>query len=324
MKEKICCFLDNDEQYVLRLTEYINSHHALVYQAMAFTSLQAFSEAADNYDIELLVVSDSYGGKDFLQDMECKSFVILSDNTLDGCINRYQPVEDIIKDLIAHMNNYGSILKNDTDEAKIISVYSPATKCFKTTTAIAAAIACGRKGRTLFVNLEQFAGLGNILKNSRGGLSEAVYDYRAGGDSAYGKIIACTESIPGFDYLAPVSCADDIADLDDAELTELLVLLAVKGNYRYIVTDLGCVFNRPWKLLECSDMILVPEPLDYMGSRKLADFEKYLLMSGRSGVADRLVKMKIPYIDSIAGYEISIENASRDEIQQAVGRCLNG
>lgn len=71
-------------------------------------------------------------------------------------------------------------------------------------------------------------------------------------------------------------------------------------------------------------MILVPEPLDYMGGRKLADFEKYLMMSGRNGVADRLVKIKMPYIDSIAGYEISMENASIDEIQKTIGRCLDG
>lgn len=324
MREKICCFLDNDEQYVIMLTEYINSHHALMYRAMAFTSGQALLEAMDGYDIELMVIADDLAGEPFMENVKYKSLIILSDNADNGCVDRYQPADDIIRDLIAHMSGYETIPRRETDKTVMVSIYSPATKCFKTTSAIAAALVCGRKGHTLFVSLEQFSGLGNIFRNDRGGLSEAIYNYRAGGNNAYGKILSCTSSMPGFDYLAPVNCADDIADTDDSEITKMFAMLSEKGNYKYIVADVGCVFNKPWKLLENSDVILVPEPLDYMGGRKLADFEKYLMMSGRNGVADRLVKVKMPYIDSIAGYEISMENASIDEIQKTIGRCLDG
>ena len=148
MREKICCFLDNDEQYVIMLTEYINSHHALMYRAMAFTSGQALLEAMDGYDIELMVIADDLAGEPFMENVKYKSLIILSDNADNGCVDRYQPADDIIRDLIAHMSGYETILRRETDKTVMVSIYSPATKCFKTTSAIAAALVCGRKGHT--------------------------------------------------------------------------------------------------------------------------------------------------------------------------------
>ena len=116
MREKICCFLDNDEQYVIMLTEYINSHHALMYRAMAFTSGQALLEAMDGYDIELMVIADDLAGEPFMENVKYKSLIILSDNADNGCVDRYQPADDIIRDLIAHMSGYETILRRETDK----------------------------------------------------------------------------------------------------------------------------------------------------------------------------------------------------------------
>lgn len=121
--------------------------------------------------------------------------------------------------------------------------------------------------------------------------------------------------MPGFDYLAPVNCADDIADTDDSEITKMFAMLSEKGNYKYIVADVGCVFNKPWKLLENSDVILVPEPLDYMGGRKLADLKiSYDEWQKRSGGSSG--KGKDALYRQYSRLRDKHGNASIDEIQK--------
>ena len=324
MREKVCCILDRNENYAVKLTEYINNRHALPYRALAFTSADALVECADAYDIEILVADEAFSD-DGIERIGAKSCVVLAENAEsdNGRVCRYQAADDVIKDIIGNVSGYTSksIAVSDT---KVVSVYSPATKCFKTTTALAVAIAYGRLGKTLFISLEQFAGLDGILRDDRGGLSEAIYYYHIGGDNAYGKILSCSGSTHGFDYLSPVVCADDVADLTCDEIVKFVSMLAEKGGYLYIVADVGCVFNRPWKLLEVSDRIIMPEPLDYMGIRKVSQFEKYLMMSGRSGIENKICNIKLPYIEEAAGYEIGLDNAGSAAIQEAVRRCLDG
>ena len=76
MREKICCFLDIEEQYVIMLTEYINSQNALMNIAISFTSGQAVVEAMDGYDIELMVIADDLAGEPFMENVKYKSLII--------------------------------------------------------------------------------------------------------------------------------------------------------------------------------------------------------------------------------------------------------
>lgn len=325
MKEKVCCILDSDENYAARLTDYINERRALPYQAMAFTSANALKGCYDKYDIKLLVAGgdecDELNG--IVKPEVYIRFVEDSDDMDENEIFRYQPADHIVKDIISHISGFSQKYSGN-QTARILSVYSPATKCFKTTLALGIAVAALNEGKALFISFEQFAGLGNLLPSVRGGLSDALYYYKVGKEGASGKILSCTDRTIGFDFLAPAICADDIAELNDSEIVDFVYLLAKHGNYANIVIDVGCIFNRPWKLLEVSDKVIMPEPLDYMGRRKAAEFNNYLMLSGRSDIAGNIFKIDVPYDETLAGYEITAASVQNPGILQSAGRCLNG
>lgn len=324
MKEKVCCILDSDENYAVRLTDYINEHKALPYRALAFTSAGALEACRDKYEIKLLLA-----GGDETVDLELVSpevYISLSEeegNIEDNQVYRYQSAERIIKDLISHISGF-SRRYSQKRAAEILSVYSPATKCFKTTLALGIAAEAAKSGRTLFISFEQFAGLGSLLPCVRGGLSDALYYYKAGKSAAFGKILSCTDSVMGFDFLAPAVCADDVAEQDDGETVDFVRLLAENGDYSRIIADVGCVFNRPWGLLEASEKVIMPTPLDYMGRKKAAEFENYLLLSGRNEVERNIFRIDVPYDELLAGYEITAETVQSAGIRKASERCLNG
>lgn len=323
MKEKVCCILDPDENYAVRLTDYINERRALPYPAMAFTSAEALEGCCDQYDIKLLLA----GGEALPADTVSAEVTVRlaedADHMEEDQIYRYQSAEHIIKDLIAHLSGF-SRKYSGKQTARILSVYSPATKCFKTTLALGIAAKAAKAGRTLFISFEQFAGLGNLLPDGRGGLSDALYYYKVGKSGAAGKALSCTDRTMGFDFLAPAVCADDIAEQNDSETVDFVYLLAEHGDYEYIIADVGCVFNKPWKLLEVSEKIIMPAPLDDMGRKKAAEFERYLMLGGRSEIERNLFKIELPYDGSLAGYEITAEVVQSGSIQEAAGRCLNG
>lgn len=324
MKEKVCCILDSDESYVIRLTDYINERGALPYQALAFTSAGALEACCDKYDIKLLLAGRGGEVDTAVVNPEVYiSFTEDSENIQDNQVYRYQSAERIIKDLVSHISGFSRKSAGKCD-AGILSVYSPATKCFKTTLALGIAAEAAKRGRTLFISFEQFAGLGKLLSNARGGLSDALYYYKAGKSAAFGKILSCTDSVMGFDFLAPAVCADDISEQSAGETVDFVRLLAEHGDYSFVIADVGCIFNKPWELLEASEKIIMPTPLDYMGRKKAAEFENYLMLSGQSEVGRNIFRIDVPYDEALAGYEITAETVLSGSIRKAAERCING
>lgn len=324
MKEKVCFVFDENERYAVRLADYINDSHILPYQAMAFSDQDALAGCIGRYDIEFILTGKEIDPSKV--DMSEISLCLrLTESALHGEneIYRFQSAERILQDVVSHISGYTRSFQSE-ESTVLVSVYSPATKCFKTTISLALAATAAEKGRTLWIGFEQFSGLSELLPAAKGGLSEALYYYHVGGENSYGKIAGCTDSIHGFDYLAPVACADDISDIDTKEMLKFIDMVGKKGAYSYIIVDVDCVFNRPWELLEASTRIIMPKPLDYMGKRKEEDFNRYMQMSGRSGIINGIVRAEIPYNQSIAGYEIRQEYFADPEIMSVARRYLNG
>lgn len=326
MNEKVCCILDKDENYATKLTEYINDRHLLPYQVMAFTSADALHKCCEKHSIEMLIVSEDIN-LESLENSKIKKVVTLSGSQYtekEECtVYRYQQADQVVKNVLCFMEGYS--YKYNTQKAKccLSAVYSPATKCCKTTLSLGLALWAGKTGRSLYINFEQFAGLNMILPDNAKGLSEALYMYKTGGSNSLSKIIACTSQTHGFDYLYPATCAEDISEVDSAELMGFVRLIAESGLYQNIIIDVGNIFNKPWDLMDICSQVIIPEPQDYMGKSKLAEMEKYLLATGRSGDIDNIIKVNIPVEENQAGYEISYGYLESSSMKRLAGGILN-
>ena len=324
MKEKVCCIFDENERYAVKLSDYINDSRILPYQAMAFSSEEALAGCIGKYDIEFLLAGKELGDEiSESQDIHLYLRLVDRKEGNENEIYRFQSAENIVQDVVSHISGFSRNLgiKYGTS---VISVYSPATKCFKTTFSLCLASVAAEKGRTLWLGFEQFSGLSELLPSPKGGLSEALYYYYVDGKSSYGKIAGCTGNIEGFDYLSPVLCADDIADIDSGEIVKFIDMVGKEGAYDRIIIDAGCLINRPWQLLDASEKIIMPKPLDYMGKKKEKEFENYLQMSGRSGIMGAISKAEIPYEESMAGYEILSSSLENRKIREFAGRFIDG
>ena len=322
MKEKVICIVDSNEKYVTRLVDYINGHKGIPYKAHAFTSADAFAEFAGRYFVELLLIDENECDR-LPADISFSTLVKLVDKASVGEneIYRFQVADYLVKDILSFLDGDKSIFSR---EGTICSVYSPATKCFKSSLAIGLAMNCAKRGKTLLLNFEQYSGLHNVLPCKRGGLSKALYYYSVSRNNMNGKILGCLDSTEEFDYLSPVGCPEDIAEISQEELVEFCKYVKEHGGYKYVIIDVGDSFTIPWGIFDISTMVFVPQAVDVMGRNKLSSFLNYLDKSGKSVYADKIRQIEIPFCNAMAGYEISPDAIRQNLLNEIGKRCEIG
>lgn len=124
--ESVCFILDENENYAVRLTDYINSRQALAYPVMAFTSYDAVKECSDRYKIKILI-SGIELDETKVNDTGAEIFIQLSDNkeiNVENSVCKYQAADNLIKDIVSHIDDY--VVPVRSNKAKITGIYSPA------------------------------------------------------------------------------------------------------------------------------------------------------------------------------------------------------
>ena len=323
MREKVGCIYSSDETFAVKLAEYINSRHLLSLQVIVYTQKEAALKSVEHYETEILI-ADVQEELEWFKDIT-DTIVYLNNGYEDteNSIAKYQSADKLVKKIMARMTGFRTCATGDK-RTRIGCIYSPASKCFKTTLALSLGLWSAKEGKSLFINLEQFAGLNNVLSSAAGGLSQALYHYKVAGRQGLGKIIACTDELCGMEYFYPVTCAEDLAELENKEFIDFLSLIIESNRYEYIWIDVGNVYANPWKLMEVCDEIIVPNPLDYVGRRKVSQMENYLVASGRAELLSKFRKVELSYNETFAGYDINCEMLLRQNYGQEIKEILRG
>lgn len=294
--DKLCCILDADESYAVRISQCINSRHALPFEARAFSDAEAYYECEHTNEVELLIVGESMYPK--VRDCAARKIIRLSEQSvlMEGddalCIAKYQPCDNIIRDVINLYGDKMPIVRAVSDSrGKLVSIYSPNGCCGRTTLGLALAHIRGQRQRVLYINLEEFSAL--ELPERRGSLSDALYYYLTGGGNARTRIMTVISQGNGFDYIPPAVCAQDLPQFSTESIMGLIGQLTELGGYELIIVDVGSLIKEPWRLLTDSDVILSPSPDTVHRRKKQSEFEKYLYSAGMEKIADRIVKVDI-------------------------------
>ena len=326
MKEKVCCVLDLDENYAIRLTDRINEKKLLPYPALAFTSQEAVRDCGNEYEIELLLVGDFVGEKG---ELEAKNIIFLTEsrgNTENEQVFRYQPAEYLIRDVMARLSGVFKDYARKNENLNIKGVYSPAGGCGKTTFSLALAHYLSEKQKVLYLSLEQFSGLAGLLSQERGGMSDALYYYRADRSSSYGKILSCMDEQMGFEYLYPVICAEDISDIGSKDLCDFIKLIADGGKYTELVVDFGNIVNNPWELMNICSVIYVPEFIaetETFSAVKVQNLREFLSSTGWEYLMKKIKTVEIPFAREYFNSSVSREIIESRLYRELCGRYVN-
>lgn len=327
--KRSCIIYDYDEVYAYRLMSYMKSKTGLPYEIMIYTDVGELARYLCENAIDLLICNELLWQQDGALTNERSSWKIsrilnLSEERQEGDLDlgmnhpifKYQSAENIIRNVFDTGKDYVVGQRADvrgTSEGSeyggILVVYSPVGKCYKTTLALALADALGKKANVLYINLEEYTGLRDVLGNAngQGGLSDVMYMYRRANAGWLQKLQQSLKKVGHFQVIPPVDFPEDVADILPEEWSTFLRYVKDSLGFDYCVVDVGSLLAKPWELLQIADIIWMPVSGDFMEDAKIEEFESAMLGMGQQASLGKIEKVPIAFDEELHNQRITIE-----------------
>ena len=307
MKDSICAIYDIDEKYAYKLMSVINTKKDMTFKMMVFTKEDALLEYLKDKGLDILIIS-AHAITMQIRESNIQKLIVLTEDMEDSkvaesfggevqSIYKYQSSDTICKEV---MNYCGNTYVAKHSQAKIVGIYSPINYSYKTAFSLAYANAVGKDKKVLYVNLEEYSGLEEVLRKGDGGnLSDAIYYFKLSSDKFMEKFQSIVCKVGNFEYIAPVQCAEDVTYVSTEEWIKFIHCLGDSGLYDVVVLDISNAVREQCKILETCDMIYMSVRNDYLSQKKINSFEKYYLEIGKEQQLNNIQKIVIPYDESI-------------------------
>ncbi|WP_031556473.1 hypothetical protein [Lachnospira multipara] len=290
MSHNNCVIYDSDETYAKRLMSTLNDSEDFTYNAQVFTDKDNLIDYLKDVKIELLMINEETYEYYCENNMEsAKKIVVLCEdsedmNMVDSDVLyecKYQPTNELIKRV---SNN--KIKNKRLNETKIMGVVGM-NNSERLVLSLGLAKYYSKKGQTLFVSLEEFAGLSGILSDNRMNcLSDALYYFKQNKMQYCEKIGQCINKDKGLDYISPVMCAEDISYIGVEDLVLFFQLLGKELGYAYIVIDMGNGVKSPWNLYAVCDKLFMPKVHNYFDKARELSMVTYMNETGMNSLLD--------------------------------------
>ncbi len=332
---KNCVIYDMDEQYAYRLMNYMRGKPGVPYEIMVFTDSDSLNDFLKNNEIEVFITNSEEVIRDVPKG-NIHYILKLSEEELTGSfaesteyhpIFKYQSTEMIIREMLSYcageiylaVNNLAKKMKG-----KVIGVYSPVGRCYKTAFSLAAANVLGKIGNVLYINLEEYTGLSNSLfQGNRTGLSEVMYMYRRSAAGLRQKLRDYICPLGKFDCILPVECPDDVTDILVEEWITFFQYLLDVSEYEFLVVDVGTIVKKPWCFFEMMSVIFMPEAEDAISRRKIEEFYDHMNVTGRGILLENVVKIIVPYDKEFSQGELSVDKMEWSTLGAFARKVLN-
>lgn len=298
-----CVIYEKNREYGSRLMTAVAQRAAMRFRVQLFTDREHLESYIKSNEPDVLLTGEEcyYEG---IRKMYQGRIIMLLDEPEDSDsveklygqnvvgVYRYQSSEILYKEVA---KGGGLVRKKGSDSVNTITVYSPVYAEPKVTFVLTLAKVLGEKYKVLYLNLEEFSGLDELLPDvERGTLSDAIYYYRQGKAAALDKIKQIINTVSGFDYITPVKCAEDISSIEPEEMLDFIDCIGKEMAYDVVILDVSESVREKWKILESSTRLYMPVKDDYISARKIACFETYYGGTGKEGILDNTVKVRLP------------------------------
>lgn len=329
MNKRIMAVYDVDPFYAERFSEFINQKEAVPFMAVAFTSLARLKAFAQRQQIEILLVGDEVPDQE-LEGLDIRQLVRLSEAAMvkagTPAVYKYQASDSILREVMAcyQIDEREEQMIAVGARSRVIGVYSPIGRCGKTGFAVTLGQVLARDSKVLLLSLEEFSGFPKLMGSSySGSLSDLVY-YSRQGEFDRMRLGSVIYDYGGLDYVPPVAYAEDLAQMEGAEVAGLIEKIARECGYDVLIVDVGHFLRNVEALLAVCDVVYAPIKKDVVSEGKIQEWRQYLEDSGRMNLWEkvRLLKLPVPQEVISAGeyFEQMLWGPLGDFVREMTGR----
>jgi len=297
----ILAVCDVEEEYALRLTNYINVKEGFPFQVRSFSTIDKLLYFTKQQVVEAALVSEEY-----LNEIETNNTVAtvitLSNERVDsGSVNakvyKYQSCEKIMKAVLEILakdaKDNGHIDRNV--QMKVIGLYSPIKRSLQTTFGLTLGQILGKKAKVLYINMEAFSGLNVMLQRSfQKDLSDLLYFMQNGKQGITYILSSMVDSVNGLDILPPMLCQMDLISIEAKEWLNLFYEIERYSEYEYLILDLSDSVQGLFEILRQCTIIYTMTERDGFAMAKIGQYEQILKQCQYDDVLQKTNKCEFP------------------------------
>lgn len=303
MKQPYLAILDRDEVYAKRMVEFMNRKQKIPFRIGVFSSREALEEYAKTSKIDLLLLAEN-SSKDGDYKALATHVILLDEGSGEKSeyvnhIYKYQSAENIMKNLMWYLSESDFLLpgKNGNRETKIITFYTPINRCLQTSTALRMAGVLAEKKRVLFINLEPYSTLENLLqKKFRENLSDLLYYSGDDMDKFAYRLSGMILTENKVDILPPIISPEDLISIEKERWLAFFSHIKETHCYDVVVVDLGEAVQGYLDLLGGSDQVLQIVKEDEASKAVLEKYQEVLNLTENQYLNNHTKKIYIPRI----------------------------
>lgn len=305
----IMAVCDEEEIYALKLVEYLNLKEGFPFETVYFENIDKLQEYTQRHMPDLVLAGESM--EEELRSFLSKDQLILLSRTgiqneeYKKCIYKYQSCEIIIREILKIMadRNTGNRIVERKRSLILIGLFSPVRRLGQTVFALQMGDLLARKNRVLYLNLEPFSGLEEIIhKPFEKELSDLLYyiqNEKKGIQYLLGSMVMEQN---GLSILPPMICQPDLISIAQEEWIRLFREMEKYSDYEYLILDLSESVQGLFEILRQCDYIYTLTEDSNRAEAKLHYYTEALIKSGYEDVIDKqkyctLPDQKTPFSD---------------------------
>lgn len=298
----ILAVCDAEEAYASKLADYLNLKEGFPFQVRYFTTIGKLMHFMKQQSVEVVLVCAKYEKE--LTDMQVIPMVIAlseKNNIEKGgaqkAVCKYQSCEVLMKEvlqILAREYKEGSHILRSVP-LKIIGLYSPVKRTLQTTFGLTMGQLLAKKGKVLYINMEGFSGLNNMLRrNFQRDLSDLLF-YMQNGKQGLAYILgSMVESVNGMDILPPMLCQMDLISIEAKEWLKLFCEIESYSEYEYLILDLSDSIQGLFEILRQCFVIYTMIESDGFAMAKIDQYEQMIAQCHYEDILNKTHKCELP------------------------------
>lgn len=296
MSEKNLVVCDKELRYATGLGENISLRTEFALRVHVCTSVDSVKQFREKQKLHILIIDEGFAYEEREQMDAEQTFVLTKGRCQDlrekeKEIYKYQSADKILATVFetyCGQKENNLIKKMNTQKKKLIAVYSPIHRIGKTTFAIALGRELARTSRTLYLNLEEYADVGERFIRAEGkNLSDLLYFTRQEENIAL-RLSTMIAHMGELEYIPPVLLGADLKEISLEEWQSFLTSVLNETVYETVILDLSESIQGLLEILQFCDKVYMPVLEDGISKQKVQRFEEMLRQMGLSGLEQKI------------------------------------
>lgn len=302
MKKSVIAIIDEDEGFVQRLSDYFSDSKSLGYKVSGFTQLEKLENYSFLADVIFVIAGENFiaNNKEITFAPVIRICEELGDECKDG-IYRYRPGDYYLKRFFEVTGLERTCINiGEGKGAKIIGIYSPIARMFKTSFALTLGQILAKNYRCLYLNFENYSGFIDLFREeSVQNMADMIYCFKNISEDFHANVKNMVKNINGLDYIKPVLSYTDLFGIEPDTWNAILTSLSEWGEYDYILLDLSDSIQGLFEILSRCSLIYTAISADEVAVAKTNQYELMVRDMDKEEIIDKTKKYTLPVFKKI-------------------------